>query len=41
MKFMIQDMLDHSQIKKGMFRMNISKFNIIQSVEKVMMLQRM
>jgi len=29
-------MLDYSQIKNGKFRKNISKFNIIKTIEHVM-----
>jgi len=32
---MIQDMLDYQQIKKGKFRKNISKFNIVKTIEDV------
>ena len=34
-------MLDYQQIKKEKFRKNISKFNIIKTIEDVMRIQRM
>jgi signal transduction histidine kinase len=40
MSFMIQDLLDYSQIKSGKFRKNINKFNIRDSIEEVMSIQR-
>ena len=40
MAFMIQDMLDYGQIKAGKFRKNIESFNIRESVEEVMSIQR-
>ena len=40
MKIMIQDMLDFSQIKNGKFRKNISKFNIVKTIEYVMNIQK-
>ena len=36
MKFIIQDLLDYSQIKAGKFRKNIEVFDIREAVEKVM-----
>ena len=33
---LIKDLLDYAQIKAGKFRKNIIKFNIRDSVEKVM-----
>ena len=41
MGFIVQDLLDYAQIKADKFRKNISTFNIIESVEKVMCVQRM
>jgi hypothetical protein len=38
---MIQDLLDYSQMRNGKFRKNISKFNIIKTIEQVMAIQRM
>ena len=40
MNYMIQDLLDFAQIKAGKFRKNISMFDIRESVEKVMCIQR-
>ena len=40
MSFIVQDLLDFAQIKAGKFRKNIDSFNIIDSVEKVMCIQR-
>ena len=40
MRFMIQDMLDLAQIRSGKFRKNIKKFDIRESIEKVMCVQR-
>jgi signal transduction histidine kinase len=37
---MIQDMLDYQQIRKGKFRKNIQKFNLIDTIEKAMTIQR-
>ena len=34
-------MLDYQQIKKGKFRKNISKFNIVNTIDDVMRIQRM
>ena len=36
MSSLIQDLLDYAQIKAGKFRKNITKFNIRDTVEKVM-----
>jgi hypothetical protein len=33
-------MLDYQQIRKGKFRKNIQKFNVVNSIQKVMMIQR-
>ena len=41
MGFIVQDLLDYAQIKSDNFRKNISSFNIIECVEKVMCIQRM
>jgi two-component system sensor histidine kinase/response regulator len=40
MSFMIQDLLDFSQIKSGKFRKNISRFNVRDSIKKIMDMQR-
>jgi signal transduction histidine kinase len=37
---MIQDLLDLAQIKSGKFRKNLSSFDIRESVDKVMSIQR-
>ena len=39
--FMIQNMLDYSQIYNSNLRKNIKKFNIVKTVEKVMSIQTM
>jgi signal transduction histidine kinase len=40
MSFLIQDLLDYSQIKANKFRKNIKKFDITDAIEKVMCIQR-
>ena len=40
MTFLVQDLLDFAQLKAGKFRKNISKFNIRDTVKKVMRIQR-
>ena len=40
MSYMIQDLLDFSQIKNGKFRKNIKAFNIRDAVYDVMKVQR-
>ena len=40
MAFIVQDFLDYAQIKNGKFRVNTSEFNIRDTVEKVMCIQR-
>ena len=40
MTFIVQDLLDYAQIKAGKFRKNISTFDIRESIEKVMCIQR-
>ena len=40
MSFMIQDILDYSQIKAGKFRKNIKAFNIRDTVKQVMKIQQ-
>ena len=40
MTFIVQDLLDYAQIKAGKFRKNFNTFNIRESVEKVMCIQR-
>ena len=39
MNYIIKDILDYSQIKSGMFRPNLSLFNIKDTVQKVMAMQ--
>ena len=39
MLFLVQDFLDYAQIKTGKFRKNITKFNIRDTVEKVIKMQ--
>ena len=36
MMFMVQDLLDYAQIKAGKFRKQILRFNIRNSIERVM-----
>ena len=36
MEHLIQDLLDYAQIKSGKFRMNLSYFNIKNSIKDVM-----
>ena len=38
MKFLIQDLLDYSQIKAGKFRKNIKQFNLKEALEDIMIL---
>ena len=40
MNFIIQDLLDYSLIKGGTFKKNNEKFNIRETIEKVMKIQR-
>ena len=40
MTFIVQDLLDYAQIKAGKFRKNVSVFDIRESIEKVMCIQR-
>jgi signal transduction histidine kinase len=40
MSFMVQDLLDYAQINANKFRKELKKFNIRESVEKVMCIQR-
>lgn len=40
MSFIIQDMLDFSQIKNDKFRHNFREFNVRDSIEKVMSILR-
>ena len=40
MSFLVQDFLDFAQIKTGKFRKQITTFNIRDTVEKVMSIQR-
>mgnify|MGYP000913038103 FL=1 len=39
MTFLVQDLLDYAQLKSGKFRKNISKFNIMKTVQKVIKIQ--
>ena len=36
MAYLIQDLLDYSQIKAGKFRKNLKPFNIKDAIEEVM-----
>ena len=36
MSFLVQDLLDHAQIRSGKFRKNIKTFDIRETIEKVM-----
>ena len=40
MQILIQDFLDYSQIKQGKFRKNLVEFDLKESVEKVMSVQK-
>jgi hypothetical protein len=40
MSFMIQDLLDYSQIKADKFRKNIKSFNVRDAVKDVMLVQQ-
>lgn len=40
MSCMVQDLLDYAQIRSGKFRKTIKLFNIRETVEKVMCIQR-
>jgi signal transduction histidine kinase len=40
MSYMIQDLLDYSQIKGGKFRKNIRPFNIRDAVEDIIKVQK-
>jgi hypothetical protein len=40
MSFMVQDLLDYAQIKANKFRKELKTFNIRESVERVMCIQR-
>jgi signal transduction histidine kinase len=40
MSFMVQDLLDYAQIKANKFRKVLKTFNIRESVERVMCIQR-
>ena len=39
MNFIIQDLLDFSQIKNGKFRQNFQQFDIFETIYKVMQIQ--
>jgi len=41
MSFLVQDFLDYAQIKSGKFRMNIKPFNVVEAVEKVILIQKL
>ena len=40
MHFTIQDLLDYAQIKADKFRKTITKFNIVETVQKVIQMQQ-
>lgn len=40
MTFLVQDLLDYAQIKSGKFRKNLSSFNVVNTIEKCMRIQR-
>ena len=40
MVFLIQDILDFTQINSGKFRKNIKEFDILEAIEEVMSMQR-
>ena len=40
MHFTIQDLLDYAQIRADKFRKNISKFNVVDTVKKVIAIQQ-
>ena len=40
MTFLVQDLLDYAQIKSNKFRINLAKFDIRDTVEKIMCIQR-
>ena len=40
MKIIIQDMQDYSQIKNGKFKKNISRFDIVKTIEYAMNIQK-
>lgn len=40
MQFLVQDLLDYSQIKEGKFRKNYGLFNVAEAIEEVMSIQR-
>ena len=40
-KFLVQDLLDYAQIKSSGFRKNYREFNIVESIQKVMDIQKM
>ena len=40
MTFLVQDFLDYAQIKSGKFRVNLKQFNILETVENVISIQR-
>mmetsp|Transcript_11648 Transcript_11648/g.17686 ORF Transcript_11648/g.17686 Transcript_11648/m.17686 type:complete len:91 (+) Transcript_11648:1477-1749(+) len=41
MSFLVQDFLDYAQIKSGKFRVNTKPFDITETIEKVMCIQRL
>ena len=40
MIFLVQDLLDYSQIKAGKFRKNIQQFNIKEAIEEIICIQK-
>lgn len=40
MSFLVQDFLDYAQIKEGKFRKQVKAFNIRETIENVMCIQR-
>ena len=40
MQFTVQDLLDYAQIKADKFRKTITKFNVIETVKKVIQMQQ-
>ena len=39
-QFLVQDLLDYSQINQNKFRQNIKQFDLQRSIEEVMSIQR-
>lgn len=40
MSFIVQGILDYSQIKSNQFQMNIEEFNVCKAIDKVMRIQK-